>query len=296
MHKFLRAIGFSEVTDKKELQRIIVNTIRQSTEKEYTIKNGQTGEAQFNKEFVPGAGLAVCGTYDEEQRFTYEYYFPYVLGSSVSSTEPISVDRHAAQESYAGMCDDTRVGVSLIFFLQNHISYMEALEKYGKRLPGAELTLTALSLRGTILLPIAKTKKQREKARRRSVERSQLVAAARQGDERAIESLTLEEMDLYTAVSRRVYKNKDDIFTVVDNYFAPHGLECDQYAILGEILEWRREVNFLTQETVYIMKIDCNSLLIDVAINAKDLFGQPWIGCRFKGNVWMQGAVRIPEK
>lgn len=294
MHKFLRAVGFSDVADKKELQRLIINSIQQSTDRDYATRDGLPYVAQFCKEYLNGAGLAVCGTFDEEQRFTYDYYYPYLRGTSISSAEQITVEQHAAEDSYAGMCDDVRVGVSLIFYLQNMIPYIKLRD--GKGLPshGTSLTLSALSVRGTILMPIAKTRKQRESARRKSVERARMIAAARDGDERAIESLTLEDMDLYTAVTNRV--RTDDIFTIVDNYFMPYGMECDQYSVLGEIMEWRKETNFITHDTVYILKVDCNGLIMDIAINGKDLYGEPGIGRRFKGSIWMQGFINYLER
>jgi hypothetical protein len=39
------------------------------------------------------------------------------------------------------------------------------------------------------------------------------------------------------------------------------------------------------------MKIECNDIQFDVCINEKDLMGQPEIGRRFKGNIWMQGNI-----
>ena len=42
-----------------------------------------------------------------------------------------------------------------------------------------------------------------------SANRNKLLAAARQGDEDAIETLTLEDMDMYTTISE---DQKDDIF------------------------------------------------------------------------------------
>lgn len=65
--------------------------------------------------------------------------------------------------------------------------------------------------------------------------RNQLIEAARRGDEDAIESLTLEDMDTYTTISRRI--QKEDVFSLVDTYFMPYGVECDQYSVLGEITE-----------------------------------------------------------
>ncbi len=42
--------------------------------------------------------------------------------------------------------------------------------------------------------------------------RNQLIEAARRGDEDAIESLTLEDMDTYTTISRRI--QKEDVFSL----------------------------------------------------------------------------------
>ena len=47
--------------------------------------------------------------------------------------------------------------------------------------------------------------------------RNQLIAAARQGDESAIESLTLEDMDTYTSISKKILT--EDVFSLVDTYF-----------------------------------------------------------------------------
>ena len=49
--------------------------------------------------------------------------------------------------------------------------------------------------------------------------------------------------------------------------------------------------NSLTNEIVYSMKLNCNDIYMDVTINKKDLEGEPAIGRRFKGSVWMQGTV-----
>lgn len=51
----------------------------------------------------------------------------------------------------------------------------------------------------------------------------------------------------------------------------------------------------MTKEQVYIMKISCNEISFDTCINQKDLVGEPAIGRRFKGNIWMQGYINYPE-
>ena len=292
MHKYMRAIGFSELTDRIEQQKLITDIILHSTHRSYTSNGEETILAEFCEDFAENIGIAVCGEFDAEDKFTYDYFYPYLRGSGVSSYEDVSVERHAEKESYAGICDDIKVGVSLIFYLQNIIPYVKA--HYMDLLPirGTTLTLSALSIKGSIILPIVKNEKEMQRVKKASINRNQLIAAARQGDEEAIESLTLEDMDTYTSISRKILK--EDVFSLVDTYFMPYGVECDQYSILGEILEFSMTKNRLTGEQIYVMKLSCNDLQFDICINAMDLYGEPQVGRRFKGIIWMQGYINYP--
>ncbi|MCM1088778.1 MAG: DUF3881 family protein [Muribaculaceae bacterium] len=292
MHKYMRAIGFSELTDRREQQKLVKNIILNAEHRSYTSNSEETILAEFCEDFAENMGIAVCGEFDTEDKFTYDYYYPYLRGREISSYEDVSVERHAEKESYAGICDDIKVGVSLIFYLQNIIPYVKA--QYMNILPirGTTLTLSGLSIKGKIILPIVKDEKEVQRVKRASINRNQLIAAARQGDEEAIESLTLEDMDTYTSISKKILK--EDVFSLVDTYFMPYGVECDQYSILGEILEYSLTTNKLTGEKIYLMKISCNDLQFDICINALDLYGEPEIGRRFKGVIWMQGYINYP--
>ena len=100
-------------------------------------------------------------------------------------------------------------------------------------------------------------------------------------------------MDLYTTLSRKI--RKQDVYSLVDTYFMPYGVECDHYSVLGEITQARKTVNSLTNETVHIMRINCNDMEFDLCINDADLLGEPAVGRRFKGNIWMQGYINFPR-
>ena len=256
---------------------------------------GQNGAStgEFCKDFANGLGIAVCGEFDEDERFIYEYYYPYLEGSGITSCEDVSVERHAEKESYAGVCDDIKVGMSLIFYLKNKIPYMRAMMNDKLPVRGTTLTLSALSVSGTILMPIQKNEQQVQKVKQASAARNSLMAAARKGDEDAIETLTLEDMDMYTTISRRI--QKEDIFSLVDTYFMPYGVECDQYSVLGEIVGMRLVTNQMTNEKIYILRICSNELTFDVSINIIDIYGEPKIGRRFKGVIWLQGNINFPE-
>ena len=292
MHKFMRAIGFSKLTDRSEQQKLITDIILNATHRAYTSNGEETILAEFCEDFAKDMGVAVCGEFDENDKFTYDYFYPYLRGTGISSCEDVSVERHADKESYAGVCDDIKVGVSLIFYLQNMVPYVKA--QYENLLPirGTTLTLSGLSLKGNIILPIGKNDKQRLKVQKASMNRNQLIDAARKGDENAIESLTLEDMDTYTSISKKILT--EDVFSLVDTYFMPYGVECDQYSIMGEILDISLRVNKITNEEIYVMRLSCNDLQFDICINKLDLYGEPQVGRRFKGVVWMQGYINYP--
>lgn len=292
MHKFMRAIGFSKLTDRREQQKLITDIIVNAAHRSYTSNGEETILAEFCEDFAQDLGIAVCGEFDAEDKFTYDYFYPYLRGTGVSSYEDVSVERHAEKESYAGICDDIKVGVSLIFYLQNIVPYVKAQHSDMLPIRGTTLTLSGLSISGSILLPIVKNEREKQKLQKASMNRNQLIAAARKGDEDAIESLTLEDMDTYTSISKKILT--EDVFSLVDTYFMPYGVECDQYSVMGEILDISSRVNRITGEEIYVMRLNCNDLQFDICINKQDLYGEPQVGRRFKGIIWMQGYINYP--
>ncbi len=295
MHKFMRAIGFSKISNRKELKALLASVVMNAGKRAYTISDEEVLLGEFSKDFAENMGIAVCGEFDEsdDEKFIYEYYYPYLRGRGITTTEDVSVERHAARESYAGICDDVKVGVSLIFYLQNMIPYVKAQAQGKLPIKGTTLTLSALSIKGNIMFPIKKDEQQKLKIKKDSIVRNNLIAAARRGDEEAIETLTLEDMDMYTTISKKI--QNEDVFSLVDTYCMPYGVECDQYSILGEIQECNLVMNSLTGEEVYLMSVYCNELTFDVCINKLDLYGEPEIGRRFKGIIWLQGFINFPE-
>jgi len=292
LHTFMRAIGFSKYTDRKNIKELIRNIVKNSDERGYTLNEDGIMLGEFCKNFANDMGIAVCGEFDEEDKFVYEYYYPYLRGTGITSTEDVSVERHAAKESYAGVCDDIKLGMTMIFYLQNMIPYVNA--KVGDNLPikGNTLTIAALSTSGTIMMPIKKDPFLVSQVKKESVNRSKLIVAARRGDEDAIEKLTLEDMDMYTTISKKI--QKEDVYSIVDTYFMPYGVECDHYSVLGEITAVQERTNSLTGEEIFILTLLCNELTFDVAINKIDLFGEPQVGRRFKGFIWLQGKINFP--
>ena len=297
MNLYIRAIGF-QYLDADFEEEMIHAGILDSIEKGFVIKN-----TKLNR------GAVIVRVSESTGLFIYEYYFPFILGKTSCDNDEITIERHLDKESFAVVCDESKTGVTLIFYLQNVMDYLEFIfdkdglnqKEYNIDTKGTlykipiknrRVSLTALSLGGMILLPSHK-KVEPVKAKRAQEEREKLIQAAKNGDEAAIENLTIEDIDTYNQLSQRILK--EDVFTIVDSSFMPCGVECDQYQVVGEILELTEETNHYTKEIVYIMVIECNNLNITVAVNKADLLGEPDIGRRFKGQIWLQGSVAFKQ-
>ena len=289
MHSYLRAVGFSDIHGKRETDRLIQDVINSCDEKLVIDEGNNRIFAEISKDYGYDSGITVCGSYDENDEFQPEYCFPYFRGTGITTGEDVIVERHAEKESFAGACDDVRIGVTLIFYLQNAGQYLREKGKGTLGQTRTTLTLSALSLEGKVLLPIMKNVEQMEKERQSVQKRSQLLYEARKGNEDAMESLTMEDMDTYSMISRRI--GKEDIFSIVDSYFMPYGMECDRYNVMGEIEEVAEVKNTWTGEKLYQLTILCNDMQFDVCINQKDLMGIPQPGRRFKGIIWLQGTI-----
>lgn len=291
MHKYLKAVGFSRITKRSQIREIIQDVIKNYDEK-IAVENHPEGIfVEFSKNYGCDCGITVCGQYEDDDKFHVDYYFPFFRGTGVTTQEQVSIERHADKESFAGACDDLRIGVTLIFYLQNPAEYM--LEHYkGNMLLGNQpLTLSGLAKEGNILFPVQKDKEAVKLERELAKNRNHLIAAARNGDEEAMESLTMDDIDRYAMVNQRIAT--EDIFTIVDSYFMPFGIECDQYNIMGEILDFMTFKNILTGEEICQLTVESNDMQFDICINRADLLGEPQIGRRFKGTIWLQGQLHF---
>lgn len=289
MHKFLRSIGFSNIK-KKEMENIINDIVQYPTVEKAATDSEENEFVEISKEFGEFFGITLRGTYQEDDSFELEYYYPYFCGRTVSTRELVEVEKHAEKESYAGICDEVKIGVTLIFYLQNIVDYLSVKNSKSHMNLADGVILGALSTEGKILFPINKKEQKYTSSKENLDDRNYLIAAARDGDTDAIESLTLEDIDTYSLLSRRI--THEDVLSIVDSYFMPYGIESDQYSILGEIMDFCLLQNELTKENVYYMDIVCNDLNFSLCINEKDLLGEPQVGRRFKGNIWMQGSIR----
>ena len=46
-------------------------------------------------------------------------------------------------------------------------------------------------------------------------------------------------------------------------------------------------------EELYLLVIESNDVVFEVCINKNNLLGEPLVGRRFKGTIWLQGTVNF---
>lgn len=289
MNQYLRSVGFSKIKTKKELREILNNVVTGNDSTQYLHTDTGVVIIEYKKKFAGPCGIVLRGEIEEEKNLALDFYYPYISPSNVTTEEDLNVERHIDKNSFAGVTEDLRVGVSLIFYLINEVDYMSQIAKEMFHKTGNAIKLSALSINGTVLLPIKKNAKELAKIKQATIDRNQRIVAAREGNEKAIESLTIEDIDTYSAISKKILK--EDLFSLVDTYFMPYGVECDQYSIMATIEEVNQYSNYYTDEEIYVLTLNCNEILLDVCINKEDLMGEPEVGRRFKGTIWLQGEV-----
>lgn len=80
MHDFLRAVGFKNIKDQKELDELLQSIVSSPTN--YMSARDSEGNeyAEFTKEFADSMGIIVRGEFTDHDNFRIEYYIPYFYG------------------------------------------------------------------------------------------------------------------------------------------------------------------------------------------------------------------------
>ena len=291
MHKYSKAIGFGGDISGSMMRKVEEEVRREFTSHERMILDEDTDYCEFRKILGERLELAMYGVMDLDENFEKEYSVPVFQGKGITTYADVIVEKKIDKEAYIGICEDARVDISLMFYLQNPMEYVRELQSGNLSKKKTSVTLAGLAYDGTVLFPVTKNEKDKKEQREQFRDRMMLVSAARKGDSEAIETLTLKDMDTYQKVSKRVVT--EDIFSIIDTYFMPYGVECDLYSIRGEILDMDLVINEVTREKIMILTLDVNEMIFDVCIPKANILGEPAVGRRFRTNIWLQGKINF---
>lgn len=305
MHLYTQAVGLKSFSSRPAMEMLLKELIKKAIENNKVLyrveedpKSGGYYEAEVrtpmlmdSKQFI--GGIVIRGLYNPITcDFVKNYYFPYLESNVPYYNIEIMMERQSDKEAYMVHCNGGKKEVAPIFFLNNILEYM--IKSQDKKVINDKIVfMSALSNEGKIILPIHKTEAQIEKCKAAAKERSQLMNRAMQGDQEAIDSLTIGDYDILSDICKRI--QKEDVYSIVDSSFIPSGLECDSYSIVGNIMDVTEAKNTITGEDIYYMTLECNDVELALGIHKEDLYGEPQIGYRFVGKIWLQGTVFIDE-
>lgn len=291
MHKYLKAAGFSGLNTERQLYDFITSTVL--TEENITDRVMLADGCQLIEYRQPASeAIGLCAGVIEfgNGRARLDYYYPYFRGDHVSSEEICTVERYTERENFAGLIDEYKIGLSLIFFVSNPIAYRKRPD-HERVYDFRGSSLTAFCNEAMVILPIEKKPEDIEGMNNIRKEQEHLMEAAREGDEEAIETLTATDMNMFQQLSRRI--ESEDLYSVVEQSLMPSGMECDLYSVIGEITDVDETSNHYSGDGIWLLSLNCNDVAFTVAIRKADLIGEPAIGRRFKGKVWLQGEVNF---
>ena len=242
--------------------------------------------------------------------------------------DPFGIDecrvrRYSDRDAYLGIVDDAPLGFSLVFYLTNPVLY-NSFVKSGKEYYVRNIYLAGLSIGGVIILPLEDEKSDTSSAEVLSDnydatneydnpddvsldEKKNNYINFNSDDikqdminhplnDKEFAKRKMEQLDLLLD-NLLVRSQKEDLFSIVHTTISPaDSLECDEYDIIGDIISCTQKVNVWTDEVIWDLKVKALDIIINVFINAEDLVGEPMVGRRFKGQIWLQGEIEFLEK
>lgn len=288
MHKYLKSIGFHGI-DNEDLR-----ILKRDVEAHPTMQSLSTSEnderiMEYRKDYSYHLGLTIVGQENPDAGFESEFFYPYFIGNSISSNEDlVEIVKSSERNSYEGVLDDPRLGIDLIFFLTDDIALIEEDAKTGQPVNHGSIRLSGLAERATVILPLDDSLKPGSDVNE-TKEYEDLRKAAGEGNSDAENLLSVQDLQKTLNVYGRI--EKEDLYTVVSTYIMPQGIECDKYSILGEIKNCKKFMNEATRQTVFVLTLDCNDVLMDVVVNTADIIGEPEVGRRLQADIWLQGRI-----
>lgn len=291
MHRFLRSVGYSAIECQEQVEDLLRIIVRDTKDRQFIRKESGPIIAEYRGMVSESIGVCVCGEEDSNGKFHVTHYFPFCKNELGRDEEFVAFEKKIAGDGYTAMCDDDSIGSTLIFYVLNVVDYLFK-HKDENGVDDMQVAFSALSTKGNIILPTLVREDSLETLKK-NTKKEKLIEEAKNGDEKAIVSLSMEDIDKYAVINERV--KKEDILSIVETSLVPLGSESDFYIMIGQIKDVRLEKNSYTDEEIYILLIDMNTILVNVAINKKDLYGEPEVGRRFRGNVWLLGKVTDPK-
>ena len=322
MHKYLRAVGFSQFEKKSQIDNFFKENLKEENLISTYITQDMRLCGQYNVPVCNGAGISVIGEQEKDELALIDFYYPYLKGYDYTLIQECTIEKHSDKESYAGIIDDYRLGIALIFYLTNGNVYNSLIKSHKiSDIKIDKIFLSALSVGGRIILPIDKKQLSGNEFNDKSkinpnYEYEDYDEDDEDDEDNPITTRIIGDIDDFSdgiggkpisiGIGIKLPRNpigyqesrlkNEDLYSIVETSLVPYGIECDKYQIVAEILSVNKKVNQFTDETLVEMRVDTMGLQFNLMVNEKDLEGEPLPGRRFRGVIWLLGEVEFLTK
>lgn len=322
MHKYLRAVGFSQFEKKSQIDNFFKENLKEENLISTYITQDMRLCGQYNVPVCNGAGISVIGEQEKDELALIDFYYPYLKGYDYTLIQECTIEKHSDKESYAGIIDDYRLGIALIFYLTNGNVYNSLIKSHKiSDIKIDKIYLSALSVGGRIILPIDKKQLSGNEFNDKSkinpnYEYEDYDEDDEDDEDNPITTRIIGDIDDFSdgiggkpisiGIGIKLPRNpigyqesrlkNEDLYSIVETSLVPYGIECDKYQIVAEILSVNKKVNQFTDETLVEMRVDTMGLQFNLMVNEKDLEGEPLPGRRFRGVIWLLGEVEFLTK
>ena len=282
--RYLKAIGFGE--EDLDIKRIARDIIKAPTQYHEFEEEDNGKKVEYYKEFGEGFGLVIRGEKDKDNWLNILSMSPYAQGGPmVEGYEIEMLDEDG--ETGSALCEEQHSGVLFSFYLQNLSDWYALHDEDKDQYTG--VSVAGFSIEGMVIFPVANQKDRREEALKEAVGNTGLLERVRNGDELAADELSTNAKELTRYLYERI--QKEEMLTVLREYFYPLSETEDLYSILGEIKEVKSLTNVLTNKSFYCLDVETAGVHVNVYIGREDLVGLPTAGMRFKGEAWLHGGL-----
>lgn len=285
MHKYLRAIGFTDLTDA-EFHRFIWKEVIQDDNISSRVETGGGAyDVEYRLRLNEKVGLSALVSFIDDIP-NLRYYYPYYNTYDYVMEGVCTIEGHIMTDTYSGVLEDMDTGLSLIFFLNNPMDYRRR-SVLGDTMDYSGVALSAFSNEGIVILPVVKNEDDLSQV---GIDVTAELEDIFDSDDEDVDILTAEDFSIYDMLSDRM--ETEDLYSVVAESLMPCGVECDQYSVIGDILDIEESSNVMSGEKLWFIHVSCNDAVFYICMRQADLTGEPLRGRRIKCRIWMQGNVK----
>ena len=146
-----------------------------------------------------------------------------------------------------------------------------------------------LSVEGKVLLGIERSEEDEQLIREDEQWRRQHLERMMKGDAQAAEEIRESEARAEEEIEERL--QQEDVYSIFDTFLYPADGADHFYTMLGDIEHVEKLMNSETEEWVYYLELNVMGQTLRIAINPRDLVGEPRPGRRFMGRAFFQGRL-----